>query len=89
MARALIESKEQMYLVLVVASVMGVMFGAVFGFMDVEDAVSYQIRMALLREEHYCYPIGAIMGGLAGAGNEYLRFRQVKNAGLESYDQDI
>ncbi len=27
----------------------------------------------LLREEHYCYPVGAALGGLAGFGNEYLR----------------
>ena len=29
-----------------------------------QDEVSYQIRLALLREERYCYPVGALLGGL-------------------------
>lgn len=72
-ARPLVESKAQINLVLCVAMAMGGLFGLIFGVMDVEDEVSYHIRLALLREEHYCYPIGAVLGGIAGFGNEYLR----------------
>lgn len=41
--------------------------------MDVEDEVSYKIRLALLREERYCYPVGAVLGGGVGLFNEYFR----------------
>uniref|UniRef100_A0A0G4HTE9 Uncharacterized protein n=1 Tax=Chromera velia CCMP2878 TaxID=1169474 RepID=A0A0G4HTE9_9ALVE len=73
LAKPLVESKAQVYLVLLFALLMGGIFGFIFGLMDVEDAVEYQIRLALLREEHYCFPIGAVLGGVAGFCNEYVR----------------
>merc|ERR1712113_317108 len=62
-AKPFVESSSQVYMVLISALITGAIFGLIFGLMDVEDEVSYQIRLALLREEHYCYPIGAIIGG--------------------------
>ena len=41
----------EVYLILIVSLVMGGIFGLVFGVMDVEDEVSFQIRLALRREE--------------------------------------
>merc|ERR1712008_337041 len=72
-AKPFVESAAQVYMVLATALVMGGIFGLIFGVMDVEDEVSYQIRLALLREEHYCYPIGAVLGGGVGFANEYQR----------------
>mmetsp|Transcript_33794 Transcript_33794/g.102104 ORF Transcript_33794/g.102104 Transcript_33794/m.102104 type:complete len:233 (-) Transcript_33794:11-709(-) len=72
-AKPFVESAAQVYMVLGTALIMGAVFGFVFGVMDVEDEVSYQIRLALLREERYCYPIGAILGGAVGFANEYIR----------------
>ncbi|KEP65181.1 UNVERIFIED_CONTAM: membrane protein, putative [Hammondia hammondi] len=72
-AKPLVESKEQVNLVLCTALLMGGLFGFIFGVLDVEDEVQYHVRLALLREQHLCYPIGAIFGGLAGLGNEILR----------------
>ncbi|EPR60616.1 putative membrane protein [Toxoplasma gondii RUB] len=72
-AKPLVESKEQVNLVLFTALLMGGLFGFIFGVLDVEDEVQYHVRLALLREQHLCYPIGAILGGLAGLGNEILR----------------
>merc|ERR1719251_469814 len=80
-AKPFVESASQVYMVLVTALVMGGLFGLVFGIMDVEDEVSYQIRLALLREERYCYPVGAILGGLVGFGNEYIREEEESSAG--------
>mmetsp|Transcript_79429 Transcript_79429/g.182071 ORF Transcript_79429/g.182071 Transcript_79429/m.182071 type:complete len:248 (+) Transcript_79429:50-793(+) len=75
-SKPLLASASQVTLVLCVALVMGACYGFVFGLMDVEDEVSYQIRLALLREEHYCFPIGAVLGGIGGVGNEYIRYHE-------------
>jgi len=72
-AKPFVESESQVYMVLITALIMGGIFGLIFGVMDVEDEVSYQIRLSLLREERFCYPVGAILGGCVGFGNEYLR----------------
>merc|ERR1719158_31275 len=72
-AKPIVESSQQVYLVLVVSLAMGVIFGFTFGLLDVEDEQVYHIRVALMREEHYCYPMGIILGCLAGFGNEYFR----------------
>lgn len=91
MAKPLVESQMQVYTVLIAALVMGALFGLIFGIMDVEDQVSYQIRLALLREERYCYPVGAILGGAVGFANEYIREEEGKaGAGLvKGFDEDI
>ena len=48
-------------------------FGLIFGLMDVEDEHFYHLRLALMKEEHYCYPIGLIFGAVAGWANEKMR----------------
>mmetsp|Transcript_24133 Transcript_24133/g.39319 ORF Transcript_24133/g.39319 Transcript_24133/m.39319 type:complete len:232 (+) Transcript_24133:42-737(+) len=89
-AKPFVESAAQVYMVLACALIMGGLFGLIFGVMDVEDEVSYQIRLALLREERYCYPVGALLGGLVGFFNEYIR-DQEENFGssLNGFDEDI
>lgn len=83
-AKPLVESKsqvtdhfKQVYLVLFTSIVMGAIFGFIFGLMDVEDELIYHMQLTLLKEEHYCYPIGAMLGGIAGFGNEYLRQQEL------------
>merc|ERR1712048_1468003 len=72
-AKPIVESSQQVYLVLVVSLAMGAVFGFTFGFLDVEDEQVYHIRVALMREEHFCYPMGLALGCAAGFGNEFLR----------------
>merc|ERR1712228_182710 len=74
-AKPIVESPQQVYLVLLVSLAMGVAFGFTFGFLDVEDEQVYHIRVALMREEHFCYPMGVALGCAAGFGNEWLRQR--------------
>lgn len=83
--------RPQVYMVLVASLIMGAAFGLVFGVMDVEDELSYQIRLALLREEHYCYPVGALLGGAIGFANEYIREEEERrgSAHTKGYDEDI
>lgn len=73
----IVETTEQVYLVLGTSLLMGLCFGFVFGFMDVEDEQSYRLHLALMREEYYCYPIGFISGAFCGFFNEKLRRKEV------------
>lgn len=93
-AKNLVESRQQIYVILCTTMLMGAVFGTIFGIMDVEDASRYQLRLALLKEEKYCFPIGVVLGGLAGAGNEYLRsqgmpYSRLDPANFSPYDDDI
>lgn len=87
-AKPLVESTSQVYSVLMLALVMGGIFGFVFGMMDVEDEVSYQMDLSLKREESYCYPIGAVLGCAGGVMNEYFR-KQAELAMKTEWDEDI
>lgn len=53
-----ISTPTQFYLLTSLSVLMGLIFGLIFGVMDIEDAGKYQIRLALMREETWCYPIG-------------------------------
>lgn len=43
---------------------MGGIFGFIFGLLDVEDESSHHIRLALMKAENCCFPLGAVLGGL-------------------------
>ena len=90
-ARPIVESTHQVYLIMSIALVMGAAFGFIFGAMDVEDEIQYQVRLALLKEERTCLPIGAVLGAIAGFGNEFLRLKSDEYASLQSgaFDDDI
>jgi len=82
MPKALIETETQVYLVVGTAMVMGFMFGFVFGLFDVEDEKLSNLKVALMREESICYPIGLALGGISAAINQYLR----ANKNVQHYD---
>lgn len=92
-AKPIVESSQQVYLVLVVSLAMGVVFGFTFGLLDVEDEQMYHIRVALMREEHYCYPMGVVLGALAGFGNEHFRqkddYASYQGVAQTEFDEDI
>lgn len=92
-AKPIVESSQQVYLVLVVSLAMGVMFGFTFGLLDVEDEQVYHIRVALMREEHYCYPMGLLLGCFAGFGNEHFRqkddYTAYQGVAQTEFDEDI
>ncbi|CDR97749.1 membrane protein, putative [Babesia bigemina] len=75
-ARPLVESKSQVLVILVIACTMGAVFGFMFGFMKVEDEAEYHIKLALAKEESYTWPVGAVLGTLAGFCNNYLRHQE-------------
>eukprot|EP00455_Lapot_gusevi_P020193 TRINITY_DN2145_c0_g1_i2.p2 TRINITY_DN2145_c0_g1~~TRINITY_DN2145_c0_g1_i2.p2 ORF type:complete len:237 (+),score=59.26 TRINITY_DN2145_c0_g1_i2:74-784(+) len=71
--KPLIETETQVYLLAASALAMGSVFGLIFGLLDVEDEKLGSLRVALLREQSICYPIGVVLGGLAACANQYLR----------------
>lgn len=91
-SKPLVESAQQVLLVLAVSLAMGLAFGFTFGVLDVEDEDAYHIRMALLRDERYSEPVGALLGAVAGFGLEYIRQRDdyaMAAAGKTEFDEDI
>jgi len=82
--------------VVAAAVIMGFIFGLVFGLLDVEDADVAHLKVALLRDESICYPIGGILGGIASAINQYLReeneeytFNALETSELDDDDDDF
>eukprot|EP00462_Mataza_sp_D1_P006174 CAMPEP_0175121682 /NCGR_PEP_ID=MMETSP0087-20121206/1300_1 /TAXON_ID=136419 /ORGANISM="Unknown Unknown, Strain D1" /LENGTH=74 /DNA_ID=CAMNT_0016403243 /DNA_START=407 /DNA_END=631 /DNA_ORIENTATION=- len=55
---------------------MGFAFGYIFGLLDVEDEKFSHIKIALMKEESLCYPIGAVVGGVASSLNQHWRDEQ-------------
>ena len=45
---------------------MGLLFGTIFGLMDMEDVSFQHLKGMLMKEENYCLPIGIVCGGIAG-----------------------
>jgi len=62
--------------------VMGFIFGLIFGLLDVEDEKLINLKVALMREESICYPIGLVLGGIASVANQYL----IENRSEQAYD---
>lgn len=91
-SKPIVESAQQVMLVLLVSLAMGLAFGFTFGVLDVEDEDAYHIRMALLRDERFSEPVGAVLGALAGFGLEFIRQRDdysMLAAGKTEFDEDI
>lgn len=92
-AKPVVESSQQVFLVLIVSLAMGVVFGFTFGLLDVEDEEVYHMRVALMREEHYCYPMGILLGAVSGFGNEYYRqkddYAGYQGLAQTEFDEDI
>lgn len=88
-SKNIVQSKTQIHLILCCTLLMGGLFGFIFGCMDVEDAALYEIRISLMREERYCWPLGFVLGCIAGAGNEYVRQAEEGYNYLDSFDADI
>lgn len=92
-AKPIVESTEQVFLVLCISLAMGMDFGLTFGVLDIEDQDKYHVRMALMKEEHYCCPAGIILGAIGGFGIEFYRQQEDPYLGSGSiqsdFDEDI
>ena len=76
---SLVQSQDQVHLILLTSIVMGACFGMIFGLMDVEDQRGLQLRDALIQDEEYCIPVGIILGGISGMYNQALLSQSKKH----------
>jgi hypothetical protein len=86
-SRSVVENAEQLLAVIMLAGMMGLTFGVIFGVMDYEDEDVYHKKLDLMKEEGYCLPIGGAFGFLSGVINEFLRKEHLKQE--DSFDEEI
>lgn len=82
----LIGSASQINVILFSSSLLGFLFGFVFGVVDIEDYRGAAMRRILWDDElYFCYPVGLLVGGAAGYLNEVLRRAEIaRRAGFVS-----
>jgi hypothetical protein len=84
--RAIVEQPSQVHLILGSSVFLGVCFGLAFGLMDIEDSAEYEIRLRLMREEVFCFPLGFIVGGICGFLNEKSRQKEFEYSSELDFD---
>ena len=72
-SRPIIESNQQLYLIVASSTLMGFLYGLIFGILGIEDADLYRLAVATMKENSYSYPIGISIGGITGVLNEIMR----------------
>lgn len=72
-ASNIVESQDQIMSALAVCYLGGLVYGLVFGLMDIEDDRWYNLQKDFFYEEWLCLPIGGILGVIGGFVNELLR----------------
>lgn len=88
-AKPFVESTRQIQLMLGIAMVMGAIFGFIFGIINLDNNLQYEIRLKLRQQEHNCFPLGGLLGFIAGVGNEYLRDLHTNIPYSTQFDDDI
>eukprot|EP00163_Fabomonas_tropica_P018959 TRINITY_DN3336_c0_g1_i1.p1 TRINITY_DN3336_c0_g1~~TRINITY_DN3336_c0_g1_i1.p1 ORF type:complete len:233 (-),score=29.23 TRINITY_DN3336_c0_g1_i1:183-881(-) len=69
--KPIIGTPLQIYIVLGASLIMGLIFGFIFGTLDVED--DNRARTKLAEDRDFTIPLGAIVGGIVGFVNQWLR----------------
>jgi hypothetical protein len=70
----MISSYNQYSFILIISCVLGVIYGLIFGIMDLEDiSKNYLLKSEFIKEQNYCIPIGLGFGCITGYMNEYIR----------------
>jgi len=68
-----IYSYNQYSFILIISCLLGIIYGLIFGIMDIEDLSNNYLKAAFVREQNYCIPIGLGFGCITGYMNEYIR----------------
>ena len=71
--KPIISTHNQYSFILTVSCILGVIYGLIFGIMDLEDLSKNYLKAAFIRQQNYCIPIGLGFGCITGYMNEYIR----------------
>lgn len=72
-SQPIISTYNQYSFILVISCVLGIIYGLIFGIMDLADLSKTYLKAAFIREQNYCIPIGLGFGCITGYMNEYIR----------------
>lgn len=78
-SKPVISTQNQYSFILIVSCILGILYGLIFGIMDLEDLSKNYVKAAFIREQNYCIPIGLGFGCITGYMNEYIRNECEKN----------
>ncbi|CUV07237.1 unnamed protein product [Cryptosporidium hominis] len=87
----LVNSKAQIIFVICSSLFIGIIFGFLFGLIEDTHEQIHYVNISLMKQKHYCYTIGVIVGALCGFGNEVIRLsdRSYMIVGKTVYDSDV
>ncbi|KAJ1613667.1 hypothetical protein OIY81_879 [Cryptosporidium canis] len=87
----LVSSKAQIIFVICSSLFIGVIFGFLFGLVEDSHEQVHYVNISLMKQKHYCYTIGIIVGAFCGFGNEVIRLsdRSYMIVGKTVYDSDV
>jgi len=83
--KPLVNTQNQYSFILTVSCLLGIIYGLIFGIMDLEDLSKNYLKAAFIKEQNYCIPIGLGFGCITGYMNEYIR----NEYGYSDYGVDI
>ena len=86
----LVVSNMQHYLLLVASIIVGVLYGAGYGFIDIESL--YEVKFWLLEAAFYLEllvygPIGIAFGGVVGGVFTFIRYQELENRASEKEEE--
>ncbi|KAF7459073.1 putative membrane protein [Cryptosporidium felis] len=87
----LVDSKAQIVFVVCSSLFIGIIFGFLFGLVEDSHEQIHYVNISLMKQKHYCYTIGIIVGALCGFGNEVIRLsdKSYMIVGKTVYDSDV
>jgi len=90
-SKPIVSTHNQYSFILTVSCVLGIIYGLIFGIMDLEDLSKNYLKAAFIREQNYCIPIGLGFGCITGYMNEYIRneYNQNEYSNVDLYDEDV
>ncbi len=89
-SQPLISNPSQYSFIITVSCMLGVIYGLIFGIMDLEDLSRTYLKAAFIKEQNYCIPIGLGFGCITGYMNEYIRceYREVSDYYVANCDEE-
>jgi hypothetical protein len=87
-AKPIIETETQVYLVVLTSIALGITSGLVFGFLDMEDERVTHLKASLVREHLLTYPVAGALTAGAALINQYLREKNDKGYSFDPLKDD-